>query len=175
MPAVPRALDMDANEDYLQHIEELQCQPEYSPIHSSQAFAQRPSDDAQSQSFDDHCQPSYDLSSIWLPPNCDLEWETSVWSSWDVTFDALMSLLVYFRPLGIENGIGKAKKIIWSKRFMNRSQEEENRESCDCTYTPCVRTGPWEHQRFASASLVRPHDPYVRPYVLVENDERNIW
>ncbi|MED6196277.1 hypothetical protein PIB30_046020 [Stylosanthes scabra] len=38
-----------------------------------------------------------------------------------------MSLLVYFRPLGIEKGIGKTKEGIGSKGFMKRSQEEENR------------------------------------------------
>ncbi|MED6162548.1 hypothetical protein PIB30_071502 [Stylosanthes scabra] len=36
-------------------------------------------------------------------------------------------------PLGIENGIGKAKEGIGSKGFMKMSQEEENRAPCDHT------------------------------------------
>ncbi|MED6210428.1 hypothetical protein PIB30_064092 [Stylosanthes scabra] len=42
MPAVPRVMDVDANEDYLQYLKELRHHPEYSPVHSSQAFAQNP-------------------------------------------------------------------------------------------------------------------------------------
>ncbi|MED6210924.1 hypothetical protein PIB30_068685 [Stylosanthes scabra] len=48
MLAIPRPMDVDADEDYLQYLEELQCHPEYSLVHSSQAFAQHPSNDAQS-------------------------------------------------------------------------------------------------------------------------------
>ncbi|MED6125755.1 hypothetical protein PIB30_071687 [Stylosanthes scabra] len=57
---------------------------------------------------------------------------------------------------------------------MKRSQAGENRAPCDCTHTPSIRTGPWEHQRFASASFVHPHGPYMHPHVLVENVERNV-
>ncbi|MED6139877.1 hypothetical protein PIB30_088056 [Stylosanthes scabra] len=62
--AVPRAMDVDADEDYLQYLEELRHHPEYSPAHSSQAFAQYPSDDAQSLPSDARSQPSFDLSGI---------------------------------------------------------------------------------------------------------------
>ncbi|MED6136468.1 hypothetical protein PIB30_056370 [Stylosanthes scabra] len=68
MPAIPCAMDVDADENYLQYLGELRHHPEYFPIHSSQAFAQHPSDDAQSPSSDAHSQPSYDFSGIWPPP-----------------------------------------------------------------------------------------------------------
>ncbi|MED6141919.1 hypothetical protein PIB30_108232, partial [Stylosanthes scabra] len=61
-------MDMDADEDYSQYLEELHRHPEYSPVHSSQVFAQNPSDDARSPSSDAHGQPSFDLSGIWPPP-----------------------------------------------------------------------------------------------------------
>ncbi|MED6212974.1 hypothetical protein PIB30_088749 [Stylosanthes scabra] len=64
MPAIPRAMDMDADKGYLQYLEELRRHPEYSPVHSSQAFAQNRSDDAQSPPFDARSHPSFDLSSI---------------------------------------------------------------------------------------------------------------
>ncbi|MED6196621.1 hypothetical protein PIB30_049205 [Stylosanthes scabra] len=67
MPAIPRAMDMDADEDYLQYLEELRRHPGYFPVHSSQAFAQNPSDDARSPSSDARSQPSFDLSGIWPP------------------------------------------------------------------------------------------------------------
>ncbi|MED6200138.1 hypothetical protein PIB30_082278 [Stylosanthes scabra] len=67
MPATPRAMDMDADDNYLQYLEELRRHPEYSPVHSSQAFAQNPSDDARSPSSDARIQPSFDLSRIWPP------------------------------------------------------------------------------------------------------------
>ncbi|MED6154405.1 hypothetical protein PIB30_112095, partial [Stylosanthes scabra] len=65
---IPLPMDVDANEDYLQYLEELQRQPVYSPIHSSQAFAQHPSNDSQSQSSDVHSQPNYDFFSVLPPP-----------------------------------------------------------------------------------------------------------
>ncbi|MED6136708.1 hypothetical protein PIB30_058263 [Stylosanthes scabra] len=68
MPAIPHAMDEDADKDYLIYLEELQRHPEYSPVHSSQAFAQRPLNDAHSQSSHAHSQPSYDLSGIWPTP-----------------------------------------------------------------------------------------------------------
>ncbi|MED6151122.1 hypothetical protein PIB30_079277 [Stylosanthes scabra] len=61
MTAISRPIDVDADEDYLQYLEELHRNPEYSPIHSCQAFAQHPSDNAQSLSFDSHNHPNYDL------------------------------------------------------------------------------------------------------------------
>ncbi|MED6200321.1 hypothetical protein PIB30_083962 [Stylosanthes scabra] len=60
--------DVDVDEDYLMYLEELRRHLEYSPVHSSQAFAQHPSDDTQSLSSDAHNQPSYDLFSVWPPP-----------------------------------------------------------------------------------------------------------
>ncbi|MED6210244.1 hypothetical protein PIB30_062355 [Stylosanthes scabra] len=59
---------VDADEDYLQYSAELQRHPDYSPFHSSRAYAQRPSDDTQFPSSDAHSQPSFDLSGIWPPP-----------------------------------------------------------------------------------------------------------
>ncbi|MED6206488.1 hypothetical protein PIB30_027145 [Stylosanthes scabra] len=44
MPVVPRSMDVDADEDYLQYLEELRHHPKYSPIHNSQVFAQNPSE-----------------------------------------------------------------------------------------------------------------------------------
>ncbi|MED6116063.1 hypothetical protein PIB30_096585 [Stylosanthes scabra] len=69
MPVVPRTMDIDTDEDYLQYLEALRHLPEYSPAHSSQIFAQNPSEDAQSSPSDAHSQPSFDLSDIWPPPN----------------------------------------------------------------------------------------------------------
>ncbi|MED6127622.1 hypothetical protein PIB30_089802 [Stylosanthes scabra] len=54
MLALPRPMDVDADEDYLHYLEELRQHHEYSPIHSSQAFPQR-------SSVDD------ELSGIWPP------------------------------------------------------------------------------------------------------------
>ncbi|MED6151557.1 hypothetical protein PIB30_083650 [Stylosanthes scabra] len=68
MPVVPHAMDMDADKDYLQYLEELRRHPEYSPVRNSQAFAQNPTDDAQSPPSDARSQPSFDLSGVWLPP-----------------------------------------------------------------------------------------------------------
>ncbi|MED6136997.1 hypothetical protein PIB30_060926 [Stylosanthes scabra] len=68
MPVASRAMDVDADEDYLQYLEKLCRHPEYSPFHRSQAFAQNPSDDARSPSSDARSQPSFELSGIWPPP-----------------------------------------------------------------------------------------------------------
>ncbi|MED6213469.1 hypothetical protein PIB30_093717 [Stylosanthes scabra] len=68
MLAIPRPMDVAADEDNLQYLEELMNNPEYSPFHSSQVFAQHSSDDAKSPSSDAHSQPSYDLSGVWPPP-----------------------------------------------------------------------------------------------------------
>ncbi|MED6193354.1 hypothetical protein PIB30_018506 [Stylosanthes scabra] len=65
MSAIPRPMDVDADEDYLRYLEDLRRHPVYSPLHSSQAFAQRPSDHALSQSSDAHSQPCYNLSGVW--------------------------------------------------------------------------------------------------------------
>ncbi|MED6219191.1 hypothetical protein PIB30_033606 [Stylosanthes scabra] len=67
MLAIPRPMDMEADEDYLQYLEELQRRPEYSLAHSNQAFAQHPSDDMRSKSSDGHSQHSFNLSDFWPP------------------------------------------------------------------------------------------------------------
>ncbi|MED6196242.1 hypothetical protein PIB30_045722 [Stylosanthes scabra] len=58
-------MDIDATEDYLQFIEDLERHPENCPIHNSQAsvpdFLEDPSD-LRSIS---HGAPSYDLSGVW--------------------------------------------------------------------------------------------------------------
>ncbi|MED6114405.1 hypothetical protein PIB30_079939, partial [Stylosanthes scabra] len=51
----------------------------------------------------------------------------------------------YFRPLGIEKGIGKAKEGNGSKRSMKKSQKR-NRAPSNCTTTSCDSIGPWEHR-----------------------------
>ncbi|MED6113874.1 hypothetical protein PIB30_074896 [Stylosanthes scabra] len=67
MSAIPRPMDVDTDEDYLQYLEEFRPHPEYSPIHSSQTFAQHPSNGAPSPSSDARSQASFDLSGIWPP------------------------------------------------------------------------------------------------------------
>ncbi|MED6141382.1 hypothetical protein PIB30_102887 [Stylosanthes scabra] len=71
---------------------------------------------------------------------------------------------VYFRPLGFENDIGRAKEGIGSKEFMKSCQEEENMASFDCMYASCIRRVPWEHLGRVSVILVRLHAPLVRPH-----------
>ncbi|MED6134018.1 hypothetical protein PIB30_033643 [Stylosanthes scabra] len=68
MHVIPRLIDVDADGDYLQYLEELQRHPQYSPIHSSQTFSQYPSDGYPSQSSNAHSQPSFDLSGVWPLP-----------------------------------------------------------------------------------------------------------
>ncbi|MED6165353.1 hypothetical protein PIB30_098775 [Stylosanthes scabra] len=77
-------------------------------------------------------------------------------------------VVIQRRPLGIENGIGKAKEGIGSKGFMKRS-EEENRALCDRTCASCVRTVPWESLRRLSAQLERTDASLVRPHKSEEN------
>ncbi|MED6172153.1 hypothetical protein PIB30_047437 [Stylosanthes scabra] len=64
MPVIPRPMDVDVDENYLQYLEELQRHPECSPIHNSQAFAQHPFDDTQYQFSDSHNQPSFNISGV---------------------------------------------------------------------------------------------------------------
>ncbi|MED6150224.1 hypothetical protein PIB30_070335 [Stylosanthes scabra] len=52
---------------------------------------------------------------------------------------------------------------------MKRSQEEENRAPCDCTYASCVLMVPWEHPGRLSAQLVCTHSSVVRPHESEEN------
>ncbi|MED6207411.1 hypothetical protein PIB30_035615 [Stylosanthes scabra] len=62
-------MDIDATEDYLQFIEELECHPGYSPIHSGQASVpDLPKDPSDRRSIS-HSAPSYDLSGIWPSPS----------------------------------------------------------------------------------------------------------
>ncbi|MED6139089.1 hypothetical protein PIB30_080597, partial [Stylosanthes scabra] len=55
-------MDIDATEDYLQFIEELERHPGYSPIHSGQASVPDSPEDPSDQHSDRHDTPSYDLS-----------------------------------------------------------------------------------------------------------------
>ncbi|MED6175708.1 hypothetical protein PIB30_080859 [Stylosanthes scabra] len=66
-PAEPRPMDVDANEDYLQYLEELQCHPESSPLHGSPGFAQCPTDDSSVQLSDGRSHPSFNLFGVWSP------------------------------------------------------------------------------------------------------------
>ncbi|MED6196268.1 hypothetical protein PIB30_045917 [Stylosanthes scabra] len=127
MPAILHAMDMDADKDYLQYLEKLCRHPEYSLVHSSQAFAQNLSNDARSPSSNARSQPSFDLSGIWplMRPRD--------------------------RLLGIEKGIGKAKEGIRSKRFIRGSQEVRNRAPCGRTVPSCDLTCPWERFGMNSA------------------------
>ncbi|MED6110557.1 hypothetical protein PIB30_044191 [Stylosanthes scabra] len=68
-----------------------------------------------------------------------------------------MSLLVNFRPLGIEDCMEKAKEGIGSKGLMKRSQKEETGQLCDRMHASCDRTGPWGHHERASVCLMPPY------------------
>ncbi|MED6125561.1 hypothetical protein PIB30_069632, partial [Stylosanthes scabra] len=82
MSAIPRPLDVDAEEDYLQYSEELQRHPEYSPVHRSQAFAQHHHDDAQSPSSDAYSQSNSRLSigDLCLVEPSNSRFENVLWS-----------------------------------------------------------------------------------------------
>ncbi|MED6189349.1 hypothetical protein PIB30_095129 [Stylosanthes scabra] len=65
-------MDIDATEDYLQFIEELECRPKNSPIHSAQDSVPDLPEDSSDQRSVSHGTPSYDLSGVWPPPSLDL-------------------------------------------------------------------------------------------------------
>ncbi|MED6211046.1 hypothetical protein PIB30_069832 [Stylosanthes scabra] len=50
-------------------IEELECRPKYSSIHSSRALVQRSSNGSPDQQSDSHNAPSYDLCGVWASPS----------------------------------------------------------------------------------------------------------
>ncbi|MED6170927.1 hypothetical protein PIB30_035892 [Stylosanthes scabra] len=60
-------MDIDATEDYLQFIEELERRPEYSPIRSSNASVPDSPEDPSDRQSDGHNTSSYDLSGVWQP------------------------------------------------------------------------------------------------------------
>ncbi|MED6144904.1 hypothetical protein PIB30_019873 [Stylosanthes scabra] len=62
-------MDIDATEDYLQFIEELERRPVYSPIHSGHASVPDLPEDSSDQQFDSHNTSSYDLSGVWQHPS----------------------------------------------------------------------------------------------------------
>ncbi|MED6163615.1 hypothetical protein PIB30_081666 [Stylosanthes scabra] len=61
-------MDIDAIEDYLQFIEELERRPEYSPIRSEHASVPESPEDPSDGQSDSHNTSSYDLSVVWQPP-----------------------------------------------------------------------------------------------------------
>ncbi|MED6212397.1 hypothetical protein PIB30_082882, partial [Stylosanthes scabra] len=68
-PATPLLMDVDADEDYLQYLEELQHYPGYSPIHSGHTSVQNSSGDSLDRHSNRHGTPSYDLFGVWPPPS----------------------------------------------------------------------------------------------------------
>ncbi|MED6126964.1 hypothetical protein PIB30_083572 [Stylosanthes scabra] len=57
-------MDIDATEDYLQFIGELERHPEYSPIHSGHASVLDSPEDSSDRHSDSHGVPSYDLFGV---------------------------------------------------------------------------------------------------------------
>ncbi|MED6172053.1 hypothetical protein PIB30_046559 [Stylosanthes scabra] len=66
-PSLP--MDIDATEDYLRFIKELECRPEYSPICSGHASVPNSPEDTSNQQFESHNTSSYDLFGVWQPPS----------------------------------------------------------------------------------------------------------
>ncbi|MED6195369.1 hypothetical protein PIB30_037294 [Stylosanthes scabra] len=62
-------MDIDATEDYLQFIEELERHPEYSPVRSGHASVSDSPEDALDRQSDGHNTSSYDLSGVCKPPS----------------------------------------------------------------------------------------------------------
>ncbi|MED6198243.1 hypothetical protein PIB30_064298 [Stylosanthes scabra] len=65
-PSLP--MGIDATEDYLCFIEDLECRPEPSNLHSSQAFVPDSPREASDRQSDSHNSSSYDLSGVWQTP-----------------------------------------------------------------------------------------------------------
>ncbi|MED6157792.1 hypothetical protein PIB30_026729 [Stylosanthes scabra] len=66
-PSLP--MDINADEDYLCYIEELERRPEHSPLLSSQASVPDSYREASDRQFDSHNASSYDLSGVWPTPS----------------------------------------------------------------------------------------------------------
>ncbi|MED6143994.1 hypothetical protein PIB30_011239 [Stylosanthes scabra] len=66
-PSLP--MDIDAEEDYLRYIDELERRPEHSPLRSSQAFVPDVPAEASDRLSDSHNVSSYDLSGVWRTPS----------------------------------------------------------------------------------------------------------
>ncbi|MED6223121.1 hypothetical protein PIB30_070943, partial [Stylosanthes scabra] len=69
VPASPLPMDVDADEDYLLYLEELQCYPEYFTIHSGHASVRGSPEGSSDRNSDSHGTPSYDLSGVWPSPS----------------------------------------------------------------------------------------------------------
>ncbi|MED6135552.1 hypothetical protein PIB30_047622 [Stylosanthes scabra] len=61
-------MDIDATEDYLRFIEDLERRPEPSPLHNSQASVPDLLEEASDRQSDNHNASSYDLSGVWQAP-----------------------------------------------------------------------------------------------------------
>ncbi|MED6131912.1 hypothetical protein PIB30_014358 [Stylosanthes scabra] len=62
-------MDIDAEEDYLRYIDELERPPEYSLLHSSQASVPDVPVETSDRLSDGHNASSYDLSGVWKTPS----------------------------------------------------------------------------------------------------------
>ncbi|MED6120116.1 hypothetical protein PIB30_017937 [Stylosanthes scabra] len=70
IPATPSLpMDIDVEDDYLRYIEELECPPEPSPLHSSQASVQDVPVEASDRQSNSLNNSSYELSGIWQSPS----------------------------------------------------------------------------------------------------------
>ncbi|MED6172307.1 hypothetical protein PIB30_048852 [Stylosanthes scabra] len=62
-------MDIDADEDYLRFIEELEHRPEHCPLRISQASVQASPEEASDRQSNGHNASSYDLSRVWQAPS----------------------------------------------------------------------------------------------------------
>ncbi|MED6204842.1 hypothetical protein PIB30_012613 [Stylosanthes scabra] len=65
-------MDIDATEDYLQFIKELERRPQYSHIRNGHVSVPDSPEDPSDRQSDGHNTSSYDLSEVWQPPSSDL-------------------------------------------------------------------------------------------------------
>ncbi|MED6199714.1 hypothetical protein PIB30_078527 [Stylosanthes scabra] len=65
-------MDIDATEDYLQYVEELERRPEYYPLQSSRASVPDSPKEASNRQSNNHDTSSYDLSGVWQAPSSKL-------------------------------------------------------------------------------------------------------
>ncbi|MED6124272.1 hypothetical protein PIB30_057384 [Stylosanthes scabra] len=69
MASLSLPMDIDAEEDYLRYINELERYPEYSPLRSSQASVQDVPAEASDRLSEGHNTSSHDLSGVWPTPS----------------------------------------------------------------------------------------------------------
>ncbi|MED6213933.1 hypothetical protein PIB30_098241 [Stylosanthes scabra] len=62
-------MDIDATDDYLRFIEDLERRPEHSPLRSSQASVPDSPEEASDRQSDGHNTSSYNLSGVWQAPS----------------------------------------------------------------------------------------------------------